>query len=62
MVLSSDQQQHQGQTQKCEMDEGVAGLWNELLPRLRQLSAADIKGDIGIRNTDSRLGQGEGQT
>jgi hypothetical protein len=59
VVLRSDQQLSPGQIQKCELDQGMASLWNELLPRLRQLSDADIKGDISIRNTDSRLGQGE---
>ena len=62
MVLKSNQQLQQGQIQKCEMDEEVASLWNELLPRLKWLSVADIKGDTGIRNTDSRLGQGKRQT
>jgi hypothetical protein len=62
MVLRSDQQLQQGQIQKCEMQEEVASLWNELLPRLKQLSAVDIKGDAGIRNTDSRLGQGKVHT
>jgi hypothetical protein len=54
MVLRSDQQQ--GQQQGCEMGQGVASLWNELLPRLKQLTAADTHG----RGTDSRLGQGKG--
>jgi hypothetical protein len=57
MVLRSDQQQ--GQTQRCEMGEGVASLWNELLPRLNQLNAADTQGDTNSRSTDSRLGQGK---
>jgi hypothetical protein len=60
MVLRSDQQQQQqGQTQRCEMGEGVASLWNELLPRLKQLNVADAKGDTNSRTTDSRLGQGK---
>jgi hypothetical protein len=61
MVLRSGQQLPPGQIQNCELDQGMASLWNELLPRLRQLSAADIKGDISIRNTDSRLGQDTSQ-
>ena len=59
MVLRSDQQLPPGQIQKCELNQGIASLWNELMPRLKQLSAAGIKGEIGIGNTDSRLGQGE---
>lgn len=59
MVLRSDQQQGQGQTQRCEMGEGMASLWNELLPRLKQLNAADEQGDTNSRTTDSRLGQGK---
>jgi hypothetical protein len=61
MVLRSEQQLPPGQIQKCELDKGMASLWNELLPRLRHISAADIKGDTSIQNTDSRLGQGERQ-
>ncbi|PNF29227.1 hypothetical protein B7P43_G10772 [Cryptotermes secundus] len=58
VVLRSDQQQ---QTQRCELGEGVASLWNELLPRLKQLNAADAQGDTNSRTTDSRLGQDSSQ-
>jgi hypothetical protein len=60
MVLRSDEQQ--GQTQRCEMGEGVVSLWNELLPRLKQLNAANAQGDTNSRTTDSRLGQGKQPT
>jgi hypothetical protein len=57
MVLRSDEQQ--GQTQSCEMGEWVASLWNELMPRLKQLTAMHAQGDPDGRITDSRLGQGK---
>lgn len=63
VVLRSDlqQQQQQGESQRCEMGDGVTSLWNELLPRLKQLSAAEAQGDTNGRSTDSRLGQDSSQ-
>lgn len=61
MVLRSEQQQ-QGQSMSCELGQEEAGLWNDLLPRLQQMTAADTQSGSDTRTTDSRLGQGEKQT
>ncbi|KDR10633.1 acetylcholinesterase-like [Zootermopsis nevadensis] len=60
MVLRSEQQQ-QGQSMSCELGQEEAGLWNDLLPRLQQMTAADTQSGSDTRTTDSRLGQDSSQ-